>query len=197
MSLLIYDLQQLYRYQFGGTPYRIDGENENAPINDKLMSDAGYTLQEQYEGKEIWLPVKFTGLDASIFPNAELALPYSVVKISGKKTIIKTALAERVGSVKELYGIDDYQISIKGFLIDEQKRLWPETQIQQLKQLFEQSVSVGLDNALTNVFLNQEGLTLRVVIESLDFPEVEGGSKHIRPFSMMLESDAVFTLNAT
>ena len=188
MSLLIYDLEKLYAYTFGGGAYRIDGKNTNA--SDELRSNTGL-LKRQYNDKEIWLPVKFTDLDAS-FKKGELLLPYSVISISGKKTIVKTPLAERKGTVKELYNVDDYDISIKGFLIDEANRLWPESQIDDLKRIYENQLAVGLDNALTNIFLKDQGQ--RVVIETLDFPPVEGGRIHIRPFSMKLESDSVFTL---
>ena len=188
MSLLSYDLEKLYAYTFGGGAYRIDGKNTNA--SDELRSNTGL-LKRQYNDKEIWLPVKFTDLDAS-FKKGELLLPYSVISISGKKTIVKTPLAERKGTVKELYNVDDYDISIKGFLIDEANRLWPESQIDDLKRIYENQLAVGLDNALTNIFLKDQGQ--RVVIETLDFPPVEGGRIHIRPFSMKLESDSVFTL---
>lgn len=188
MSLLSYDLEKLYAYTFGGGAYRIDGKNTNA--SDELRSNTGL-LKRQYNDKEIWLPVKFTELGAS-FEKGELLLPYSVISISGKKTIVKTPLAERKGTVKELYNVDDYDISIKGFLIDEANRLWPESQIDDLKRIYENQLAVGLDNALTNIFLKDQGQ--RVVIETLDFPPVEGGRIHIRPFSMKLESDSVFTL---
>ena len=188
MSLLSYDLEKLYAYTFGGGAYRIDGKNTNA--SDELRSNTGL-LKRQYNDKEIWLPVKFTELGAS-FEKGELLLPYSVISISGKKTIVKTPLAERKGTVKELYNVDDYDISIKGFLIDEANRLWPESQIDDLKRIYENQLAVVLDNALTNIFLKDQGQ--RVVIETLDFPPVEGGRIHIRPFSMKLESDSVFTL---
>jgi hypothetical protein len=192
MSTIIYDLQKLYQYQFGGKPYQIDGENENRPVNDQITSDSGNLLQDRYLGKEIWLPVKFFGLDANVFENGELFLPYSVISISLKKTIIKTAMAERRGTVKELYNIEDYQITLKGFVIDEDKRLWPEKEITYLKNISEEQIAVSMDNALTNIFLKDS--QQRVVIEDLVIPEVEGGRKHIRPFSMKIESDSVFTL---
>lgn len=75
---------------------------------------------------------------------------------------------------------------------------FPEADIDNLKDLFELKRAVLLDNALTNIFLSAPGLNPyeqnRVVVESLDFPAVEGGRKNVRPFSMELESDSVFTL---
>jgi hypothetical protein len=185
MSLLLVDLQNLYRQTFGSRPRIPDRET-----GEDLSRFSGSQLLTEHMGKEIWLPVRFVGLPSE-FGMSELLLPYTTVKITGKKTIIKTALSERKGTVKELFSIDDYKISIKGFVIDDKKRVWPEAELSVLKRLWELNESVRLDNALTNVFLNQD----RVVIESIDLPEVEGGRKHIRPISMQLESDSIFELN--
>lgn len=189
MSLLAFDLSQLYARTFGGRPFVINGQNE------KLEGSS--TLVTQYLNKEIWLPVLFTGLSTSDFPAGgmvvrpgELLLPYTTVKISSKKNIVKTPLAERKGSVRELFSTDDYQIALKGFLIDEQNRRWPDKEINLLRKLYDENQALTLDNALTNIFLDDR----RVVIEAFDMPEVEGGRNHIRPFSLTLESDSIFTL---
>lgn len=193
-----YNIEQLFKNVFGSTPYKVP--ELSAPVSDagyqingqsKAISQiSGSTLVTDYNGVEIWLPVWFRNLPAGIGENGALFLPYTVVKISGKKTIIKTPLTERRGTVKEQYNIDDYSISIKGFLID-QARQWPEKELRDIKALFETQQAVSLDNALTNVFLDRND---RVVIENLDIPEVEGGRNAVRPFAMQLESDAVFTL---
>lgn len=194
MSTIAFDLEQLYRRTFGNTPYKIPDAKSGS---NKQLSDAnGSTLKETYLEREVWLPTKF--LNVNIDPTGrnhnDLLLPYSVIKISGKKTIVKTPMAERGGTVKELYSIDDYSISLKGFLIDHDGRLWPEAWLKALQQLFELQTAVQLDNALTNIFLVKKDAAQKVVIESLEFPEVEGGRKHVRPFNMQLESDSIFTL---
>jgi hypothetical protein len=200
MGLIVYDLAQLYRYQFGGKPYVIGEEQKSAspaPFvidgeNVQLSQVSGSALTAEYLGKEIWLPVKFTGLDATIFGVDELLLPYSVIKITSSKTIVSTPLSERRGTVKEYFSAEDYQITIKGFVIDEADRIWPEKELIVLKQLDDLTTAIQLDNALTNIFLDKD---TRVVISKLDLPEVEGGRKHIRPFSMTLMSDSIFTLD--
>jgi Domain of unknown function (DUF6046) len=200
MGLAIYDLAQLYRYQFGGRPFVIGKEQPSAEAepfvinadNVQVSQVSGSALTENYLGKEIWLPVKFLGLDASVFGVDELLLPYSVIKISSSKTIVSTPLSERRGTVKEYFSAEDYQITIKGFVIDEADRIWPEKELIVLKQLDDLTTAIQLDNALTNIFLDKD---TRVVISKLDLPEVEGGRKHIRPFSMTLMSDSIFTLD--
>ena len=198
MSAIIYDLNQLYRQTFGSNPvvppvrptvkleqpYSISQKDDTSQLS-------GSSFTTQYLGKEIWLPVKFYNLDVNVFGTDKILLPYTVIRMSAKKTIIKTPLAERKGTVKELYSIDDFVISMKGFVIDEANRNFPENELIVLKKLFERNEAIDFDNALSNIFLDEQ----RVVIESLELPEVEGGSKHIRPFSITLESDSVFSLD--
>jgi len=202
MASIAFDLQKLYERQFGSkpvvpqesassepTPFVIEGKK---PEN---LSASGSALTANYRGQEMWLPVKLFGLDVQKFGNSELLLPYTVIKMSAKKTIIETPMVERQGSVKEQYSIDDYDISLKGFVIGYDKSgkypVWPEEELLMLKKIFELNESVKLDNALSNIFLGSEA---RVVIKSLDLPETEAGKKHVRPFSMTIVSDSIFTL---
>lgn len=158
-----------------------------------LNSNHGRLLKTDYLGVEIWLP---TTLRTST--GVKWDLPYSVIRISNSKTIIRTPLAERKGTVKEEFNTDDYKITIKGFLIDKEQRLFPEDDLLKLKGFFETNSRVFLDNALSNIFLEEQGLPedeqYAVVVTSFDLPEVEGGRKHVRPFVLQLESDYVFTL---
>ncbi len=199
---VILDLGKLFQTTFGSKPYVVgketDQQNDGTPYritgtkSDQLTTANGSLIATQVKGVEIWFPVRF------YLGNQPLQfLPFSVVKISGKKTIVKTPVMNRKGTVKEQYNVDDYSISLKGFLIGENGQ-FPEKEMDGLKQLFEMQQAVQIDNAITNIFLTDPGLSSyeqrRVVIESLDFPEVEGGRINVKPFSMQLESDFVFTL---
>lgn len=209
----IIDLGKLYQRTFGSKPYVVgkDGQlsNDEGPeykiigsqgvtmINGELSTPMGSLIAKKLNGVEIWLPVRF------YLVNQYYDIPYCVVKISGQKTIIKTPLSNRTGSVKEQYNIDDYKISLKGFLIGSlrdsmQAQGFPEDLINGLKMLYEAKIAVSIENALTNIFLTRSDLDpleqKRVVITSIDFPEVQGGRKNVRPFVMEMESDTVFTL---
>lgn len=201
MSTIAVDLQNLYSRQFGSKPI-VPSEVNNISELPKFVIEGssnyssttqGSNLIADYMGQEVWLPVVFRGLDYNKFGVSEILLPYTVVKISGKKTFIKTPLSERGGTVKELYSIDDYDISIRGFLIDK-NRVFPEKELKVLQQLYALNESIELDNALTNVFTEAMNNKAKVVIEAFDLPEVEGGRKHVRPFAMRLSSDSIFTL---
>jgi hypothetical protein len=183
MSFIVYDLENIYRQTFGGKPYRVSESNQDS----SQLSD----LTTQYQGKEIWLPIRFVELDKEVFGTDSILIPYAVIKLDGKKSFAKTSLPERTGTVKEQYNIEDWSIDINGFLIDERQRIWPDEEIKVLKKLYDTASAFRLENALSNILL---GDITRVVIESLTFPEVVGGRRHIRPFSMKLESDSIFEL---
>lgn len=185
MSSITYDLDQLYSRTFGSKPYRVLESQAD------VSQLSGSALTADHFGKLIWLPIKFVNLNADIFGATELLLPYCVISMTAKKTIVKTPMVERKGTVKELYSADDYQISIKGFVIDDTQRTFPEKELTILRKLYDLQEAIQLDNALSNIFLDKD---TRVVIEGLNLPEVEGGKKHIRPFSFSLESDAIFIL---
>jgi hypothetical protein len=199
----IIDLYQLYKKTFGNTPYHVpelaEGEKAvgelyhiNSAPSLNVYAAKGGIIKEDLNGVEIILPVRFY-----IGPTLLMYMPYVVVKISNKKVIVKTPMNERKGTVKEQYSIDDYVIGVKGFLIGEDRQ-FPEDELEKLKVLYETGQAVTLDNALTNIFLTDPELgqeeQRRVVVEDLDISEVQGGRVHVRPFSMSLVSDSVFTL---
>lgn len=202
MTNQIIDLAELYQKTFGSKPYQVPNHSEKSEDSEPFrigqktslnkFTNKGSLLTEQLKGVEIMLPVRF--YDG---PKLLMFLPYTVIKIAGKKTIVETPLNERRGTVKEEFSVDDYSISVKGFLIDD-NRSFPEDQLQLLRELFETGHAVTLDNALTNIFLTDSELRedeqRRVVIYDFDVQEVQGGRLHVRPFSMNLKSDCVFTL---
>jgi hypothetical protein len=203
MTNQIIDLAKLYEKTFGNKPYQVPAlSNEKSEPSDLFnigqkaqqlqFTAKGSLIKEQLQGIEIMLPVRF--YDGS---KLLMHLPFTVVKINGKKTIIETPLGERRGTVKEQFNIDDYSISVKGFLIDEDRN-FPETQLEQLRSLYETSNAITLDNALTNIFLTdpelKEDEQRRVVIYDFDVAEVQGGRIYVRPFSLTLKSDSIFTL---
>lgn len=195
MSFIVYDFEQLYQQTWGRRPYTLQGTNELSDT--QINSDKGNLIKTEFEGREVWLPIEFKELDSALFEGGSLLFPYATIRISGKKTIVKTPLAERGGTVKEYYSMDDYSIKIQGFLIDSKNRLWPEADMIKLKTLWSQNVALVMDNALTNLFLGRpdDSENNRVVIESIDLPEMESKKMHVRPFSLTLESDSIFSLD--
>ncbi|RXK57571.1 hypothetical protein ESA94_20445 [Lacibacter luteus] len=202
MNYLVVDIAELYKQRFGKKPVVpevVYGAETNAyQVTPQLIqaeqefTQRGSLVKERYRGVEIMLPLRF-------YDGSELLMymPYAVISMNNSKTIVETSLPERVGTVKEQWSIGDYEINIKGFLISE-NRLFPEEEISQLRELYEAQKAVTLDNALSNIFLSNKNLEpseqRRVVIYRLNIDEVQGGREHVRPFTMQLKSDTVFTL---
>ena len=124
----------------------------------------------------------------------EWDLPYPVISISSRKTIIETALTERRGTVKELVNIEDYQIVIKGFIIHPTNE-FPENRVTTLRNIFEQNTVLSIKCPLTDIFLlrpDRSGSD-QVVIKELKFPAITG-IKNVRPYELHLVSDEPFNL---
>jgi Domain of unknown function (DUF6046) len=160
----------------------------------KESSDLGQPFYDIDElGREHFLPVKINGY----------LIPFAVVSIAAKKTIISTAMPERGGSVHEIISIDDYAINIKGIMINDDND-FPEKEITTIHKLFEVNNSVELRSALTDIFLrggNKENEKLndqlhQVVIQSVNYPAVSG-VEHAKPFEIVCASDMIFTLETT
>jgi hypothetical protein len=195
----IFDLYKLYKTYFNDTPYHV--------INDsKQLSnqDTGYSIATQnpfprgtvHRGERHNQPFnKIGSYGQNIWGTITLKLPSGLsieieactVAVNLGKTIIKTSVSERQGAVKECFHNDDYRFIIKGFLIGK-NRSFPEQEIYTLKEMFESTESVELHGGYPEIFLND---SCKVVIETLDFPEVQGKAHWIRPFQMTCESDLI------
>jgi hypothetical protein len=176
-------------------PYRITGSDQSnasssrpyvldpkIKTNDNFIN--GIPISEKINGIEVFLPIKLKN-DKHL-----LVIPCATIRVTNKKTIIRTAVSERAGTVKEQFQVGDYVFTIKGVLISEY-RGFPTQEIQKLKELFESKTTVYLDNAYAEQFMPREN---RIAIESLDFPEQEGKNIRMRPFVMVCETDCVYSL---
>lgn len=195
----IFDLNALYKTYFNNSPFYIAPKDSEKPItqevvysgipeNNRTKGSIDYTTKQialnkkGLYGKDIWFPVEF-------WKSTEKAIEIEActINVNLSKTIIRTAVSERKGTVKEQFGIDDYKFTIKGFLIGKD-RFFPEEQINKLKDIFETSEPIELRGGYPELFLDD---SCRVVIATLDFPEVQGKSPWVRPFSLTCESDFI------
>jgi hypothetical protein len=195
----LFDLNKLYKTYFNDFPYFVT-KNENEP----LTQDVNYSIATQNPfpkgtiqkgekhnqpfnkigayGQNIWgaITLKTAG-------GLSLEIEACTVAVNLSKTIIKTGVSERQGTVKECFHNDDYKFTIKGFLIGK-NRSFPEGDIYTLKNIFESMEAVELHGGYPEIFLYEN---CNVVIETLDFPEVQGKAPWIRPFQMTCESDLI------
>lgn len=201
----VFDLFALYKSVFGNTPYYIaekDSEEvtvepaiySGIPENNRSKSSIDYTTKQislnkkSVYGKDIWFPVEFWKSN-----NKLIEIDCCTIAVNLSKTVIKTAVSERKGTVHEQFNTDDYKFTIKGFLIGKD-RFFPEDQINQLKDIFETTDPVSLHGGYPELFLDE---SCRVAVLTLDFPETMGKSPWVRPFSMTCESDYIQNLIIT
>lgn len=185
-----FEIKDIFKKAFG---YEAPPNFSIQPATDrKETSDLGQPFYGVDElGREHFLPVNINGY----------LIPFAVISITAKKTIVSTAMPERGGSVHEIISVDDYAINIKGILINDDNN-FPEKEIAAILQLFEINNSVELRSALTDIFLKggnkAEDNTLQdqlhhVVIKEVKFPAVSG-VEHSKPFEIDCASDMIFTL---
>lgn len=108
---------------------------------------------------------------------------WPLIDVSASKNIIKTPIKGRNGTVKEYINIDDYQITLRGILINYTGDAYPEDLVNDIHQLFVVNAEMQVTTPLLNLLDVHN-----VVITNLKLPEVEGYN-HIQPFIISAISD--------
>lgn len=134
-------------------------------------------------GRYYFMPVTF------IYRKKEYEIDCALISITGKKTLVQTPLVGRKGSVKELISLDDYQISIVGAVVGED-RVWPEEKLNKINELYTINQSLELKCALAEVFLGQGD---RVVITDLNVPSMSQ-TEHVQVIELKCVTDRAFEL---
>jgi hypothetical protein len=93
-----------------------------------------------------------------------------LIDVSQEKQIIKTNIQGVSGTVKEYISKGDYQIKVRGALVEENGRRYPEEQVSQLREYLEVEASIGIASR----FLNDIFGVNEIVVEGFSFPQVEG-----------------------
>lgn len=179
MANILTNLEELYRTYFQ-KPYYVQPRTEA-----RNVGMFGTALSENIKGVEVFLPVTLRDSRQSI------KIACATVRIQGSKTVVRTAVSERVGTVKEVFNVGDYKIEVKGVLIAERETGVPDEEMSILRWLYESTEPIVMENALTDLFLDQSKY---VCITDLEFPEVEGKTLRCRPFRMSIESDYIKSL---
>lgn len=201
----IINVPQLFQQTFGSLPLVVKDastvreEDNNYSVNDqKIKAEQEFTqkgslVKEMYRNVQVLLPIRFYNNDQLL-----IHLPYcTITECGSEKGIVRTALPEQIGTVKEQFNIDDYKFSVSGFLISTE-RIFPEAEIDLLRQLYETGVAITMDNALSNIFLSNNRLKpdeqRRVVVTGFKIIGPSAGREHVIAFTMQIEADTVFTL---
>ena len=200
MALIDLDLVSAFDRAFGFTPNQFDlsfngvtGDTAGNGRKEYGIAGAPYYGINKINGQEYFMPGFITYPDDS-GTMQKWELPFPIVSVTGRKTIIETPLTQRRGTVKELIQQRDYIINIKGLIIAPTKE-FPESDVISLKKMFEQNIALKLQHPISDIFLmdhTTKGSDL-IVITDLAFPEVKG-VKNVRPYELTLVSDAPFSL---
>lgn len=163
-------------------PFAIPPAPPKKQFGDNSYSSLGQPYYKQdYLGREMFMPVMLDGY----------LVPFAVVSVTEKKTLIETPMPERGGSVTELISIDDYLINIKGIIVEDDD-IFPETQIKNIHELFLQNNSVELRSVITDIFLSGV-FEHRVIIKEVKWP-ASPGIENAKPFEIDCKSDMIYEL---
>lgn len=151
----------------------------NAELEDENAADlTSYLGTPVFSNVEL-IPGEYTDKDGEKIPYGEILknsesgtfrIDTVLIDVSQEKQIIKTNIQGVSGSVKEYISKGDYQIKIRGALVDENGRRYPEEQALQLKEYLDAETTIGISSR----FLNDIFEVTNIVVESYSFPQVEG-----------------------
>ena len=135
---------------------------------------------------------KSTGmLEDREYPDFEFPLA-TIVDFEHPKNIVKTPTIGSNGTVKEIFGFDDWRINIRGICLDDGSRLAQKTAKEQqlaMTQLNEIAGSLDIDRG--RLFLEKD--ITRFVIERLSFSAVQGKPNVIQ-YEIEASSDEDFLI---
>lgn len=202
MSSIQLSLTHLFQEAFGikAKPFEpnfppVRGFDQKSRMGKSLMGAPMYAINDQ--GTMHYMPVFLWTNDHPDKANLKVMLPYAVVAITAQKRIVETTLVEQGGTLKELIGLEDYVISIKGLMVGKDN-VFPEADIAALRDLYECNIPISMQCALTDIFLlrpHRNG-SEKVVIKDLKWPFIKGYPS-IRPYELTLLSDHPFRLKMT
>lgn len=123
-----------------------------------------------------------------------LFLPYCWISFNAKKRIVETPLTERRGVVREYISTEDYTFSVKGFIVGHDG-MFPEKDVEELRNLFERNEAVECKSVFTDIFLlsKEQGGQDKVVIYDLSITDNQG-IEHVRGYSFEIKADQEFEL---
>lgn len=179
------NLNQLFQKAFGVSmpDYQLNQLDKPAPLNNSIYGTPFYG-NNPLTGQYYFLPAFL-----DINDDSDYTLPFPIIRIQNQKVIIETPMTERKGSVVEMVSQESWKINIKGFIISPNGQ-YPEAEIKRMVEVYELNKALRLRCALTDLCLQADD---RVVIKSLNFPEVKG-VEHVKPYEMELVSVSIFDL---
>lgn len=177
----VFDVLQL-AFGYNGLPF----PNVEAMSTPKDVSATGAPLRKRTsQGTWHFCPVIFKENET----DDGIILPNSFVSITARKRVVKTAMTGHDGTVKEHIGIEDYNITIRGVILDKDNA-FPEEGIEMIAGWWKQNKAIYMVNALTDYYLGDDD---RIVIEGHNMPGMQGKS-HAQAYEYRCISDRNYEL---
>ena len=145
------------------------------PVLDSFIIDGGSYNTYDDHGKLTRLT-----LDDFVFPYA------TIVDFERNLNVTKTKVLGNAGTVKEMYGLDDWNINIRGFCLDDKSRQKQKTAYEQLNELVRWRNVVDTINVTGYLFNDKDIYSM--VIESMTLEPVQG-KENVYSFNIRAVSD--------
>lgn len=173
--MITYDLNKLYREAFGKFIIYPEATNIKNFAEGFIPSPLlGRQKRQSLLGTPILMPLK---LDDYEFPLEPL------IDASLTKSIVVNQMVNAETNVLEDMGIDNFKLTIRGFLISEQPDTAPLDELRRLVQLIKKRKSLKVGNELLNAFGIRE-----LAIKSARFGDPPGGIE-FKPYTLEAISD--------
>lgn len=137
-------------------------------------------------------PGNYYNFEGKLVPIRAFDFPYEcVVEISQPSMIEETfILGRKGGSIKEQMGVDDWYITIRGFIINYESSDYPTEAVNAFKELISHPASLDIESPFLNMFDINE-----LVIFDRNIPQIEG-ALHYQPFTLLCKSNEPFYVEA-
>lgn len=205
-----YNIAELFEIAFGIKSvggYKVDYVGEKP--TDVNFNYSGVQLTDSLEyasklsalGTPMIVPIKFKGKGYQIFNDFgevvtnkydDFDLPAAtLVNFRRPKVISKTKASAAKGTVKELFGFDDWRIDIRGFCLADSSHKTAKTARDQKIKLFEFDAIVEGIQIVSELFDDFD--ISHLVIEEMQFNQLKG-KPGVIPFYLKCSSDEPFDL---
>lgn len=205
MSKIKYNISQLFALAFGygdiQLPVVYDTEEKTAKganihFNLPQITDSNEAIEKTKSGTPILFPVTFLGRGYNKYDKQgkiiteqmqDFRLPASsIIELDREKALTTTPLSGGIGSVTEMYGFENWNISIKGICFNEPNHPQAKTPLEQKLQLFkwdDLADSIDVESTILKA-LDIFSLT----IQSITFSQLPGKPDFI-PFEIKCNSE--------
>ncbi|CDF80568.1 conserved hypothetical protein [Formosa agariphila KMM 3901] len=197
MSTYRPDISQLFNAAFGVIPitYKVDNQApNNGLVNYQSIPVKTYEAAKKmsWMGTPIMFPMKFKGGSYQYYKSTAVLAqkqlndfelpPATMVDFRRAKNITKTQVLGSNGTVKEIYGFDDWQIRIRGLCLDTPNQSAYE---QHLSLLPWEGLADSIE-VLGELFIDKS--IYRITLEDVDFKQAQG-KENVIPFEITASSD--------